>query len=83
MDNHQIFKVIQECADILNVKIGSESFQDDLIREYDNAELVEFVRDMVESSSNSGMIMLEKHLVESRFKELMKAHASPVTGLLY
>ena len=78
MDNHQIFKVIQECADLLNVKIGSESFQDDLIREYDNVELVEFVRDMVESSSNSGMIMLEKHLVESRFKELMKAHASPV-----
>ncbi len=80
MNNNQIIKIIQECATLLKVDLDSESYtgENDFLREYDNQELTEFIRDLVESSSNSGMIMLEKHLVESRFKEFMKAHASPV-----
>ncbi|XOV91890.1 MAG: peptidase domain-containing ABC transporter [Bacteroidota bacterium] len=80
MNNKQIIKIIQECSDILEIELGSEIFgtNEDLIREYENIELVEFIRDLVETSSNSGMIMLEKHLVESRFKELMKIHNSPI-----
>ncbi len=80
MNNKQIIRTIQESAEILSLDLDSEVFigNQDFIREYDNAELVEFIRDLVESSSNAGIIMLEKHLVESRFKSFMKVHASPV-----
>ncbi len=80
MNNKQIIRIIQECSDILHLELGSESFggNEEFTREYDNVELVEFIRDLAESSSNSGMLMLEKHLVESRFKEMMKVQASPV-----
>ncbi|MEQ9218638.1 MAG: ABC transporter ATP-binding protein [Cyclobacteriaceae bacterium] len=80
MNNKQIIRIIQECSDLLNIELGSESFggNEEFTREYDNVELVEFIRDLAESSSNSGMLMLEKHLVESRFKEMMKVQSSPV-----
>ena len=80
MNNKQIIRIIQECSDILNIELGSESFggNEEFTREYENVELVEFIRDLAESSSNSGMLMLEKHLVESRFKEMMKVQSSPV-----
>ena len=80
MNNKQIIRIIQECSDLLHIELGSEYFggNEEFTREYLNVELVEFIRDLAESSSNSGMLMLEKHLVESRFKEMMKVQSSPV-----
>ena len=80
MNNHQILRTIQECSHLLNIDPDSSTLTgtDSLDREYDNEELVEFIRDLVESGSDSGMILLEKHLGEKRFKEFMLIHESPI-----
>ena len=80
MNNHQILRTIQECSHLLNIDPDSSTLTgtDYLDREYDNEELVEFIRDLVESGSDSGMILLEKHLGEKRFKEFMLIHESPI-----
>lgn len=80
MNNHQILRTIQECSHLLNLDPDSSTLTgtDSLDRHYDNEELVEFIRDLVESGSDSGMIMLEKHLREGKFNEFMKVHESPI-----
>ncbi|WP_421875665.1 peptidase domain-containing ABC transporter [Marinoscillum sp.] len=80
MNNLQILKTIQECSAVLNIDADSAILTgtDSLDRIYENEELVEFIRDLVEAGSESGMIMLEKHLPEKSFKEFMKVHASPI-----
>ncbi|MAE87044.1 MAG: xenobiotic-transporting ATPase [Flammeovirgaceae bacterium] len=80
MNNHQILRTIQECSHLLGLDPDSSTLTgtDSLDREYENEELVEFIRDLVESGSDSGMIMLEKHLREGKFREFMKIHESPI-----
>ena len=80
MNNHQIVRTIQESAELLNVNLESDTLAsvDQMYRHYENDELVEFTRDLVEASSDAGMILLEKHLVEMRFKEFMKTYESPI-----
>ena len=80
MNNHQILRTIQECSHLLHLDPDSSTLTgtDALDREYENEELVEFIRDLVESGSDSGMILLEKHLREKRFIEFMKIHESPI-----
>lgn len=80
MNNHQILRTIQESSHLLHLDPDSSTLigTDSLDRFYDNEELVEFIRDLVESGSDSGMIMLEKHLREKKFLEFMKIHESPI-----
>ncbi len=74
MNNRQIKDTIHECADILKLDLDSEVFKalDNADRNYENEELTEFIRDLVESSNDAGMIMLEKHLIEDAFLEFTK-----------
>ncbi len=80
MNNLQILRTIQECSATLNIDADSAILTgtDSLDRIYDNEDLVEFIRDLVEAGSESGMIMLEKHLEERPFKEFMKEHVAPI-----
>ncbi len=80
MNNHQILRTIQQCSHLLNLDPDSSTLTgtDSLEREYENEDLIEFIRDLVESGSDSGMIMLEKHLSEKKFREFMKIHESPI-----
>ncbi len=80
MNNQQLIRTIQECADLLKLELESDTIAEleKFDRKYENEELTEFIRDLVESGTNSGMIMLEKHLKESRFLEFMKEHEAPV-----
>ncbi len=60
MNNHQIIKVIQECAGYLNLEVSSDVVQslERNFREYDNLDLIEFIRDTVESGNDCGIIFL-------------------------
>ncbi len=80
MNNHQIIKVIQECAGYLNLEVSSDVVQslERNFREYDNLDLIEFIRDTVESGNDCGIIFLEKHLKESLFLKSMSSHSAPV-----
>ena len=80
MNNQQIIRTIQECAEILNLDLesdiiaGLERFE----RKYGQEELTEYIRDLIEAGTSSGMILLEKHLEEDLFLEFMKDHVAPI-----
>lgn len=80
MNNRQIKDTIHECADILKIELSSEvlSAIDAVDRDYKNEEIFEFIRDLVESANDAGMIMLEKHLPKSSFFELIKDFTAPI-----
>lgn len=80
MNNRQIIRIIQECAELLQLELESNVMAslERYDRQYEKTELVEYIRDLVESGIESGMIMLEKHRSESTFKQFMKTHESPI-----
>ncbi|MFY0606368.1 MAG: ABC transporter ATP-binding protein [Cyclobacteriaceae bacterium] len=80
MNNRQIKDTIHECADLLSIEISSEvlSSIDSVDRLYENEEIFEFIRDLVESANEAGMIMLEKHLQKEAFYELLQDFTAPV-----
>ncbi|MEQ9305083.1 MAG: ABC transporter ATP-binding protein, partial [Marinoscillum sp.] len=80
MNNKQIIRTIQECADLLKLKLDSRVASDleRYERNYDNTELVEFIRDLVESGTDAGVILFEKHLVDRGFRSFMNTHESPI-----
>ncbi|MEQ8470956.1 MAG: ABC transporter ATP-binding protein [Marinoscillum sp.] len=80
MNNKQIIRTIQECVHLLGVELDSKVASDleRFDRSYGNEELTEFIRDMVESGSDAGIILFEKHLREKNFAEFMQIHEAPV-----
>ncbi|WP_258103891.1 peptidase domain-containing ABC transporter [Marinoscillum sp. MHG1-6] len=81
MNNHQITRTLSKSASLLKLDLGSDVLAslDNLYREYQNEELNEFIRDLVEAGNESSMIMLEKHLKKEKFKEFVRAfQATPI-----
>ncbi len=80
MNNRQIKDTLHECADLLRIELSSEvlSSLDAVDRTYENEEIFEFIRDLVESANDAGMIMLEKHLPRESFYELIKDFTAPL-----
>lgn len=80
MNNHQIIRTIQESADLLKLELDSEAISslEKFDRNYENVELNEFIRDLVEAGTDAGLIILEKHRRSELFREFMKTHESPV-----
>jgi len=80
MNNRQIISTLQECAALLKLELESSAIAnlERYDRQYDNTELTEFVRDLVEAGSDSEMIILEKHLSQSMWLKFMADHEAPV-----
>lgn len=80
MKNQQIIDTLYECARLLKVEIDSDAIAslDRFDRHYANEELTEFTRDLVEASSECGMILFEKHLREDAFRQFVSNYESPV-----
>lgn len=81
MNNHQITRTLVESGSLIGIDIASDVLAslDNLYRDYQNEELNEFIRDLVEAGNESSMIMLEKHLKEDQFKDFVNEfQATPI-----
>ncbi|MFY0600300.1 MAG: ATP-binding cassette domain-containing protein [Cyclobacteriaceae bacterium] len=69
MNNQQIIRTLQESANFIDVDLVSETFAelDRFHRDYSNEELIEFIRDLVESGNDANLILLEKNLTRENF----------------
>lgn len=69
MNNQQIIKTLHESANFIGIDLVSETFAelDRFQREYSNDELIEFIRDLVESGNDAKLILLEKNLEREDF----------------
>ncbi len=69
MNNQQIIRTLQESANFIGVDLVSETFAelDRFHRDYPNDELIEFIRDLVESGNDAKLILLEKTLKREDF----------------
>ncbi|MFT6866610.1 MAG: ABC-type bacteriocin/lantibiotic exporter with double-glycine peptidase domain [Cyclobacteriaceae bacterium] len=69
MNNQQIIRTLQESANFIDINLASETFAelDRFNREYPNDELIEFIRDLVETGNDAKLILLEKNLDREDF----------------
>lgn len=80
MISDQLIKTLKVCGEALHHLLDSSVIGsvDRFNRLYGNEELSEFIRDLVESASDAGMILLEKHMQKEAFFKFAKEHESPI-----
>ncbi|GAB4234986.1 MAG: ATP-binding cassette domain-containing protein [Ekhidna sp.] len=80
MNNQQIIRCLQECASRLNVDLNISKLEnvDIISRFYENEELAEFQRDLIEAANESGIVLLEKYMKGETLKDFIKDNKSPL-----
>lgn len=78
MNNQQIIRTLQESANFIGINLSSETFAeiDRFQRDYTNDELIEFIRDLVESGNDAKLILLEKNLNREDFYSFTRSFSS-------
>ncbi len=80
MNNQQIIRCLQECATKLKVDLNMSNIKEvDIIsRQYENEEIVEFQRDLIEAANDVGIVLFEKHLNAPTLQELITDTQTPL-----
>lgn len=80
MNNQQIIRCLQECATKLKIDLNISKLEgvDIISRFYENHELAEFQRDLVEAANESGIVLIEKYMRGSTLKEFINNNKTPL-----
>lgn len=80
MNNQQIIRCLQESATKLNIDLDISKLEsiDIISRFYENSELAEFQRDLVEAGNESGIVFIEKLIQPDILKEFITDNKSPL-----
>ncbi|MEO9870904.1 peptidase domain-containing ABC transporter [Ekhidna sp.] len=79
MNNQQIIRCLQECATKLKIDLDISKLErvDIISRFYEDNELSEFQRDLIEAANDSGIVLFEKYMKPDILLELLADNASP------
>ncbi|MEM9895677.1 MAG: ATP-binding cassette domain-containing protein [Bacteroidota bacterium] len=80
MNNQQIIRCLQECATKLNVNLVIENLKsvDLMARTYEDDEVIEFQRDLIEAGNEAGIVLIEKLIKPEVFKDFIGTSRSPM-----
>lgn len=80
MNNQQIIRCLQECAVKLKIDLSISNLEkvDIIPRHYENDEIFEFQRDLVEAGNEAGIVLIEKYLDRSSLKDLITDNKNPL-----
>ena len=84
MNNQQIIRCLQECATRLDIDLNISKLErvDIISRFYDNDELPEFQRDLVEAGNESKIVLIEKYMKCDTLQDFIKGNKSPIITFL-
>ena len=79
MNNQQIIRCLQECATKLDIDLNISKLErvDIISRFYEDNELSEFQRDLIEAGNESGIVLFEKYMKRDTLYEFISDTASP------
>ncbi|WP_420316434.1 peptidase domain-containing ABC transporter [Ekhidna sp.] len=79
MNNQQIIRCLQECATKLDIDLNISKLErvDIISRFYEDNELAEFQRDLIEAGNEGGIVLFEKHMKHETLQEFISDTASP------
>ncbi|WP_425390394.1 peptidase domain-containing ABC transporter [Ekhidna sp.] len=79
MTNQQIIRCLQECSAKLDIDLNISKLErvDIISRSYDDDELSEFQRDLIEAGNESGIVLFEKYMKRDTLNEFISDTASP------
>lgn len=79
MNNQQIIRCLQECATKLKVDLNISKLEkvDIISRLYEDHELHEFQRDLIEAANESGIVLFEKYMEHHVLLEFISDSSSP------
>ncbi|WP_424963361.1 peptidase domain-containing ABC transporter [Ekhidna sp.] len=79
MNNQQIIRCLQECATKLDIDLNISKLErvDIISRFYEDDELSEFQRDLIEAGNESGIVLFEKYMKRDTLYEFISDTASP------
>ncbi|SNT02370.1 ABC-type bacteriocin/lantibiotic exporter, contains an N-terminal double-glycine peptidase domain [Ekhidna lutea] len=84
MNNQQIIRCLQECATKLDISLNISKLErvDIISRFYEDTELSEFQRDLIEAGNESGIVLLEKHMEHDVLMKFISDSSSPTIVFL-
>ncbi|WP_370089249.1 peptidase domain-containing ABC transporter [Ekhidna sp.] len=79
MNNQQIIRCLQECSTKLDIPLNISKLErvDIISRFYEDNELAEFQRDLIEAGNESGIVLLEKHMEHDVLLQFISDSISP------
>lgn len=79
MNNQQIIRCLQECATKLKIDLNISKLEsvDIISRFYEDNELSEFQRDLIEAGNESGIVLFEKYMKHDTLLQFIADSASP------
>ncbi|MEP0986734.1 ABC transporter ATP-binding protein [Ekhidna sp.] len=79
MNNQQIIRCLQECATKLKIDLNISKLErvDIISRFYEDDELPEFQRDLIEAGNESGIVLFEKYMKHDTLLQFITDSASP------
>jgi ABC-type bacteriocin/lantibiotic exporter with double-glycine peptidase domain len=79
MNNQQIIRCLQECATKLDIDLNISKLErvDIISRFYEDDELSEFQRDLIEAGNESGIVLFEKYMNHDTLDQFISDTASP------
>lgn len=80
MNNRTILNVLHESANLIDIDLDSSALQsaDAVLREYEQSELDEFIRDLTEIANTSGIVYLKKETSYEKFELFIENFDAPV-----
>lgn len=84
MNNQTIRQILHESAQLLKLDLDSNVLKstDDLLRKYEIGELGEFIRDLTNIASSTGIVFIKKEIESKEFEVFIENFDSPMVLFL-